>query len=64
MRKNVQPFAGEYGLADPHRKGNNGQFIWLANRQMAASGPGLMVSRKLFTKQKYARAFSENTVYR
>jgi len=36
MRKNVQPFAGEYGLADPHRKGKQWA-IHLASKQADGS---------------------------
>jgi len=38
MRKNVQPFAGEYGLADPDRKGKQ----WAKQESQAdgSNGPG------------------------
>ncbi len=52
------------GLAGPHRRGKQEANHLLANGQMAANDPGLMVSQKLFTQKKYPRAFSENTVYR
>ncbi len=52
MRKNVQPFAGEYGAdGPPPEKGKQVANHLPANTQMAANGIALMVSWKLFTKK-------------
>jgi len=59
MRKNVQPFAGEYGAggAPPERQ--------TGGEPSAANDPGLMVSQKLFTpKKKPQGLFREHSLQR
>ncbi len=52
------------GLAGPHQNGKQEVNHLPANRQMATSGPRLMVGQKLFTQKKYPKAFLENTIYK
>jgi hypothetical protein len=59
MRKNVQPFAGEYGAggAPPERQ--------TGGEPSAANDPGLTVSQKLFTpKKKPQGLFREHSLQR
>ncbi len=60
MRKNVQPFAGEYGAGGPppERQKRRRTIFQQTGRWQQTT------SQKLFTQKKNPRAFVQNTVYR